>query len=83
MPLSESAAANSLNTLMRSIGTSTSAAVIGVVLAAMTTLIGDAVVPSLDAFRITFLVAIVAALVSLMFTALIPRVHPTARRVEK
>ncbi|MFD6857407.1 MFS transporter [Rhodococcus sp. NPDC060090] len=83
VPLSESAAANSLNTLMRSIGTSTSAAVIGVVLAAMTTRIGDAVVPSLDAFRVTFLVAIVAALISLMFTALIPRAQPTPRRVRK
>ncbi len=48
VPLHESAAANSLNTLMRSIGTSSAAAVIGVVLAAMTTRIGGAVVPSLD-----------------------------------
>ncbi|HET8992237.1 MULTISPECIES: MFS transporter [unclassified Rhodococcus (in: high G+C Gram-positive bacteria)] len=82
VPLSESAAANSLNTLMRSIGTSTAAAVIGVVLAAMTTRIGDAVVPSLDGFRITFLIAVVAAIVSLAITALIPRPSPTARRAD-
>ncbi|MCK0089844.1 MFS transporter [Rhodococcus sp. HNM0563] len=82
VPLTESAAANSLNTLMRSIGTSTAAAVIGVVLAAMTTRIGDAVVPSLDGFRITFLIAVVAAIVSLAITALIPRPAPTARRFD-
>lgn len=82
VPLTESAAANSLNTLMRSIGTSTAAAVIGVVLAAMTTRIGDAVVPSLDGFRITFLIAVVAAIVSLAITALIPRPAPTARRID-
>lgn len=72
VPLSESAAANSLNTLMRSVGTSTAAAVIGVVLAAMTTRIGDAVVPALEGFRITFLIAVIASVVALLFTALIP-----------
>ncbi|MEE2061104.1 MFS transporter [Rhodococcus artemisiae] len=81
VPLHESAAANSLNTLMRSIGTSSAAAVIGVVLAAMTTRIGDAVVPSLDGFRITFLIAVVAAVVSLAITALIPRPSPAPRRL--
>lgn len=81
VPLHESAAANSLNTLMRSIGTSSAAAVIGVVLAAMTTRIGGAVVPSLDGFRITFLIAVVAAVVSLAITALIPRPSPAPRRL--
>ncbi len=46
VPLRESAAANSLNTLMRSIGTTSAAAVVGVMLAAMTQRIGDAVVPA-------------------------------------
>ena len=40
VPVSETAAANSLNTLMRSIGTSTSSAVAGVVLAQMTITLG-------------------------------------------
>ncbi|MGH1551663.1 MFS transporter [Streptomyces sp. L7] len=45
VPLSETAAANSLNSLMRSIGTSASSAVAGVVLAHMTTTFGSLTVP--------------------------------------
>lgn len=82
VPLSESAAANSLNTLMRSIGTSSAAAVIGVVLAAMTVRIGDMVVPSLEGFRATFLIAVAATAVSLVFTAMIPRSRPFGEAVE-
>ena len=72
VPLHESAAANSLNSLMRSIGTTSAAAVIGVMLAAMTQRIGDSVVPALEGFRTSFLVAVGAAAVALLFTTLIP-----------
>lgn len=82
VPLHESAAANSLNTLMRSIGTSTAAAIVGVVLAAMTMRIGDVVVPSLDGFRVTFLIAIGAAVAALVFTAFIPGTRRAAVPVE-
>lgn len=82
VPLRESAAANSLNTLMRSIGTTASAAVIGVVLAAMTQRVGDAVVPALEGFRTTFLIAIVAAGAALLFTGCIPPARGTTRRVD-
>ncbi|MFX1758304.1 MFS transporter [Rhodococcus sp. As11] len=83
VPLRESAAANSLNTLMRSIGTTSAAAVIGVILAAMTQQIGDAVVPALDAFRATFLVAVAAAVLALVFTALIPSAGRTLRAADE
>ncbi|WP_420034328.1 MFS transporter [Streptomyces sp. cg28] len=69
VPQSETAAANSFNTLMRSIGTSVSAAVIGVVLAQMTTRLGPITLPSENAFRTGMLlgcgVAVVAALITL------------------
>ncbi|MER5951161.1 MFS transporter [Streptomyces sp. NPDC001904] len=69
VPQSETAAANSFNTLMRSIGTSVSAAVIGVVLAQMTTQLGPVTLPSENAFRTGMLlgcgVAVVAALITL------------------
>ncbi|WP_353943347.1 MFS transporter [Streptomyces sp. HUAS MG91] len=69
VPQSETAAANSFNTLMRSIGTSVSAAVIGVVLAQMTTKLGPVTLPSENAFRTGMLlgcgVAVVAALITL------------------
>lgn len=69
---SESGAANGLNTLMRSIGTSTSSAVIGVVLANMTTPIGGRQVPNLDGFRTAFLIAAGAALVGLLIAFFLP-----------
>jgi hypothetical protein len=52
VPVSETAAANSLNTLMRSIGTALSSAVAGVVLAQMTTTLGSVTLPSQNGFRV-------------------------------
>lgn len=69
VPLSETASANSLNTLMRSIGTSVSAAVVGVVLAQMSTRLGSHTIPTEAGFRTGLLigcgVAALAALVAL------------------
>lgn len=72
VPLSETAAANGLNTLMRSIGTSSSSAVIGVVLAHMTTRLGPYTVPSQAGFRTTLALGCGAALLALLVAALIP-----------
>ncbi|MGW7514948.1 MFS transporter [Streptomyces sp. NPDC054796] len=69
---SESGAANGLNTLMRSIGTSTSSAVIGVVLARMTIPLGNTEVPDLEGFRTAFLIAAGAALLGLLIAAFLP-----------
>ncbi|GAA4095930.1 MFS transporter [Actinomadura miaoliensis] len=69
VPVSETASANSFNTLMRSIGTSVSAAVVGVVLAQMTVNLGGRVLPSEDGFRAGMLigcgVAVLAAAIAL------------------
>jgi MFS family permease len=72
VPITETAAANGLNSLMRSIGTSTSAAVMSVVLAHMTMQLGPHLLPSRDGFHTTFLIAMVAALVAIGLTVLIP-----------
>ena len=72
VPLSETAAANGLNALMRSIGTSTSAAVMSVVLAHMTMSLGGHQLPTRDAFHTAFGISIVAALVAIGVTACIP-----------
>jgi MFS family permease len=72
VPVSETAAANSLNTLMRSIGTSVSSAVAGVVLAQITITIGGATFPSQDAFRVVLAVGAGAALLALGVTSFIP-----------
>jgi MFS family permease len=64
VPLSETGSANSFNTLMRSIGTSVSAAVVGVVLAHLSTDVGGGhSIPSESGFRVGLLIgAGVAAL---------------------
>ncbi|MFR9751008.1 MFS transporter [Nocardia sp. 004] len=72
VPLSETAAANGLNSLMRSVGTSTSSAVLGVVLSQMTMQLGPHMLPSREGFHTTFLIAMVAALLALGLTTLIP-----------
>ena len=72
VPTSETAAANSLNTLMRSIGTSSASAVAGVVLAHMTTSIGSATFPAQEGFRVIFGIAAGAAVTALCIAAFLP-----------
>ncbi|WP_216907624.1 MFS transporter [Nocardia noduli] len=69
---SESGAANGLNTLMRAIGTALSSAVVGVVLASTAQHVGSAEVPTLEGFRISFLIAAGAALLGLILAAFLP-----------
>jgi MFS family permease len=67
VPISETAAANGINALGRSLGTSISSAVIGVVLATMTVNYAGHAVPSLQGLRIALLVAAgVAALAAVI-----------------
>jgi MFS family permease len=72
VPVSETAAANSLNTLMRAIGTSVSSAVAGVILAQLTITVGTATVPALDGFRVVLAIGAGAALVALAIAAFLP-----------
>ncbi|MFC3994404.1 MFS transporter [Nocardiopsis sediminis] len=72
VPTSETAAANGLNALMRSIGTSTASAVTGVVLAYMTTRVGPLEVPTLDGFRVALAIGAAAALAGLALASFIP-----------
>ncbi|MGW1626196.1 MFS transporter [Streptomyces sp. NPDC002172] len=74
----ETAAANSLNTLMRSIGTSTASAVAGVILAQMTTVFGSTAVPSENGFKVVMAAGSGAALLALLVAAFIPRRKPAA-----
>ncbi|MFB7371825.1 MFS transporter [Streptomyces sp. NPDC056222] len=77
VPVSETASANSFNTLMRSIGSSVSAAVMGVVLAQMTTDFGGHLLPSEDAFRAALLIGSAVGLAAAVVAILIP-VRPGA-----
>jgi MFS family permease len=73
VPAGETASANSFNTLMRSIGTSLSSAVAGVVLAQLTVKAGPVSVPSQAAFQIVMGIGAAAAVTALLITAFLPR----------
>ena len=73
VPVSETGAANSLNTLMRSLGNSFSSAATGVVLAHMLITVGVVSMPSLDAFRVVMVIGGIASLLSFVLAAAIPQ----------
>ncbi|MGW0081555.1 MFS transporter [Streptomyces sp. NPDC003393] len=73
VPASETGAANGLNTLMRSIGTSVSSAVVGMVLANTADHVGGVVVPTMHGFRVSFLIATAAVAVGLLLALCLPR----------
>ncbi|MEV6421008.1 MFS transporter [Streptomyces sp. NPDC051662] len=83
VPLSETAAANSFNTLMRSLGTSVGAAVIGLVLSQMTTSIAGRSITSEGGFRTGLLIGCGIAVVSAAIAAVIPAVRDIAAGSEK
>ncbi|WP_423923623.1 MFS transporter [Frigoribacterium sp. 2-23] len=80
VPATETAAANGLNTLMRSLGTTSASAVVGLLLTANSVPFGDALVPTADGFRLTFVIGGVAALVSVVIALFIPRREPRYER---
>lgn len=73
VPLSETAAANGFNTLMRSLGTSIGAAVIGAVLAQMTINFGGHTMASETGFHTALIIGAAVSLIALLIAAAIPR----------
>jgi MFS family permease len=78
VPMSETAAANGFNTLMRSLGTSIGAAVIGVVLSQMTVTMGGFTFASEDGFRVGLLIGGGVALLAAAVATTIPGVAHSA-----
>jgi MFS family permease len=79
VPASETGAANGLNTLMRSIGTSVSSAVIGMVLANTAHHVGGAAVPTMHGFRVSFLIATGAVAVGVLMALFLPGLRPATK----
>lgn len=73
VPASETAAANGLNSLMRSIGTSVASAVVGAILAHMTVRMGPVTLPSENGFRTGLLIGCGGAIVAALVVLAIPR----------
>ncbi|GLZ55789.1 MFS transporter [Actinomycetospora sp. NBRC 106378] len=81
VPTDKTAAANGLNTLMRSVGTSTASAVAAVVLSAMIVRTPTYTGPSLAGLQTTLWIAAGCGLVALVATTLIP-VLPRSRSID-
>ncbi|MFC5754275.1 MFS transporter [Actinomadura rugatobispora] len=73
VPLHETAAANGFNTLMRSLGTSVGAAVVGVVLSQLTISMGGHTLTSEQGFRTGLMIGCGVALVSALIAVAIPK----------
>ncbi|WP_445279483.1 MFS transporter [Streptomyces sp. DSM 118148] len=82
VPASETGAANGLNTLMRSIGTSVSSAVIGMVLANTANDVGGVAVPTMHGFRVSFMIATAAVAVGLLLALFLPRAPRPAQHTQ-
>lgn len=72
VPASATAAANSFNTLMRSVGTSVASAIVGAVLAQMSFTMGGASVPTENGFRAGLLIGCGAAVVGAVIALAVP-----------
>ncbi|WP_019056897.1 MFS transporter [Streptomyces prunicolor] len=83
VPLSETAAANGFNSLMRALGTSIGAAVIGVVLSQMTTTAGGYTFTSEGGFRTGLIIGGGVALLAALVAAAIPAVRAATPTEEK
>jgi MFS family permease len=73
VPATETGAANGLNALMRSLGTSTAAAVMGAVLAATAVSVDGVQIPTQDGFDLTFLLGLGAAIIAGVLGIFIPK----------
>lgn len=77
VPPTETAAANSLNTLMRMLGTSSCSAVVAAVASGLTITVGGAVLPAAQAYTVVFLAAAGAGVLAAVISALTPRAERT------
>ncbi len=78
VPLTETASANGLNTLLRSIGTSTSSAAVAAILTNMAMHVDGHDLPKLAAFKAVFVMAAIAALASAIVAAFVPTAQPAS-----
>ncbi len=73
VPQSETGASNGLNTLFRSLGTSSASAIVGAVLAGYTIDLDGVAVPSAEGFQVAFVWGMGAAVVALVIALCLPR----------
>jgi MFS family permease len=76
VPATETAAANGLNSVMRSLGSTVAAAVLGLILATDPVIVGSTEIPSRFSFQLCFIIAAAVALIGAVIAAFIPRHEP-------
>ncbi|MCU1478548.1 MAG: transporter [Subtercola sp.] len=76
VPATETAAANGLNSVMRSLGSTVAAAVLGLILASNSVLSDGRAIPTASAFQICFGVAAIVALAGVVAAFFIPKHEP-------
>jgi EmrB/QacA subfamily drug resistance transporter len=74
VPPTETAAANGLNSVMRTLGSTVSATVVGVILSTDVERVGELAIPTTGAFATVFLVGAIVVLCGVLLAVLIPRV---------
>jgi MFS family permease len=82
VPVTETGAANGLNTLMRTIGQAVCSTIVATVLAAVTISQADRTAPALSAYLIVFVIAGISALVAAGLVMFIPARRPEPLPVE-
>ncbi len=78
----EAGAAVGINALMRSIGTTTAAALMVTVLTSSTREFNGITIPTEGAYQLCFLIGAIAAFLGVALTAMVPHVHARAARAE-
>ncbi|MFJ3779082.1 MFS transporter [Streptomyces sp. NPDC090075] len=73
VPVSETASANAVNTLLRSIGSSLASAICGVIVSTMTINFGGHDLPSENSFKVIMAIGCGAALLALFLASFLPR----------
>jgi len=78
VPITETSAANGLNNVMRTMGTSVSSAAVAAVLTGITMVVGGEVFPQLRAFQVIYVGATIAALVGVVVASFLPKRFETS-----
>lgn len=73
VPPSETAAANGLNSVMRTLGSTVSATIVGVILSTHVVVADGISIPTTEAFQLTFAIGAGVSVVGVVFALLIPR----------
>ncbi|WP_301182562.1 MFS transporter [Subtercola boreus] len=73
VPANETAAANGLNSVMRTLGSTVAAAVLGLILASNAVVVNGHAIPTAASFQLCFIIAAVIALIGTVLAFLLPK----------